>query len=393
MLSVVVGFDVGPLNDNAKSKGFVGPRSSAFSENFSPSYTGSKNFVSVFAVFFPAATGILAGVNSSGDLRDAQKAIPKGIFLVIGLTAVVYVLLGIMSGSCTLRDATGIINDRMTCSMMECKYGLNNDFQAEESTLAVGQAFTLAYKRFKENQAVAGNDVNEMKERVETAEKENEVLRKKLEELEKINKKQATNTRPSLASIAKPRVNENNHQTFDSYAEKTAPVFESSSFDIQSPSPFPTEHRSLPPSIASNPFAMSAAESHAAQSHKNDGDLLGVYGSKESLTGVSSNDVNNMFDPLAEIDNNSQVSQSEQSAVAQNEHIYATVSRPKPAPLSTGLLPPPPSKQSIMEKNRNSGNKVKSNNGSFTNSGLGMQTNSPTTFESQNDVQNNLVIF
>lgn len=77
-------------------------------------------------------------------------------------------------------------------------------------TLAVGQAFTLAYKRFKENQAVAGNDVNEMKERVETAEKENEVLRKKLEELEKINKEQATNTRPSLASIAKPRVNEVN---------------------------------------------------------------------------------------------------------------------------------------------------------------------------------------
>ncbi|XP_046846093.1 PTB domain-containing engulfment adapter protein 1-like isoform X2 [Xenia sp. Carnegie-2017] len=250
----------------------------------------------------------------------------------------------------------GFIARNKESSQHHC-YILESDKNAEELTLAVGQAFTLAYKRFKENQAVAGNDVNEMKERVETAEKENEVLRKKLEELEKINKEQATNTRPSLASIAKPRVNENNQQTFDPFAEKTAPVFESSSFDIQSPSPFPTEHRPLPPSIASNPFEMSAAESHAAQSHKNDGDLLGVYGSKGSLTGVSSNDVNNMFDPLAEIDNNSEVSQSEQNAVDQNEHIYATVSRPKPAPLSTGLLPPPPSKQSIMEKNRNSGNK------------------------------------
>ena len=129
MVSIVIGFFVGPLSSEVESKGFIGASSSAFSENFSPSYTGQENFFSVFAVFFPAATGILAGVNISGDLRDAQKAIPKGTFLAIGITGVVYVLLGIMAGSCAVRDATGIVNETITCAMMECKYGLNNDYQ------------------------------------------------------------------------------------------------------------------------------------------------------------------------------------------------------------------------------------------------------------------------
>ena len=131
MLSVVIGFFAGPLSDSVKSKGFIGFSSSAFSENFAPSYTGKENFFSVFAVFFPAATGILAGVNISGDLRDAQKAIPKGTFLAIGMTGVVYVLLGIMAGSGAVRDATGIVNETITCAMVGCKYGLNNDYQVK----------------------------------------------------------------------------------------------------------------------------------------------------------------------------------------------------------------------------------------------------------------------
>ena len=129
MISVVVGFFYGPLNSEIESKGFVPYGSLLFSENFMPSFTGKENFFSVFSVFFPAATGILAGVNISGDLRDAQKAIPKGTFLAIGVTGVVYVGLAFMAGSCAIRDATGIVNDTITCAMMECEYGLNNDYQ------------------------------------------------------------------------------------------------------------------------------------------------------------------------------------------------------------------------------------------------------------------------
>ena len=39
-----------------------------FADNFGPDFRDGYHFFSVFAIFFPAATGILAGANISGDL-------------------------------------------------------------------------------------------------------------------------------------------------------------------------------------------------------------------------------------------------------------------------------------------------------------------------------------
>ena len=56
------------------------------------SYADSGNFWMTFAVFFPAVTGILAGVSMSGDLKDPRRNIPTGTFYAIGVTFMIYTL-------------------------------------------------------------------------------------------------------------------------------------------------------------------------------------------------------------------------------------------------------------------------------------------------------------
>lgn len=64
--------------------------------NLTPAYTGGASTLTMFALFFPAATGIMAGANMSGDLRDPGKSLPAGTFAAIGVTAFVYLSLIIL---------------------------------------------------------------------------------------------------------------------------------------------------------------------------------------------------------------------------------------------------------------------------------------------------------
>jgi amino acid transporter len=53
---------------------------------------GGAGFWPVFAIFFPAVTGIGVGVSMSGDLKDSGRSIPRGTLFSIGVTFVIYLL-------------------------------------------------------------------------------------------------------------------------------------------------------------------------------------------------------------------------------------------------------------------------------------------------------------
>ena len=73
-----------------------GPLTEPQSEIWSISGENRSEFWIVFAVFFPAVTGIMAGVNMSGDLKDPSKSIPRGTFLAVGVGYLVYMTVPII---------------------------------------------------------------------------------------------------------------------------------------------------------------------------------------------------------------------------------------------------------------------------------------------------------
>ncbi|XP_076039527.1 bumetanide-sensitive sodium-(potassium)-chloride cotransporter-like isoform X2 [Oratosquilla oratoria] len=147
MIAFVIGVFVGPLNDDEVSRGFVGLSSDLGWENFYSDYRFSEgkmqNFFTVFAIFFPACTGILAGANISGDLKDPSGAISKGTLLAIVITYFSYLLFVVLTGCTVTRDASGNVTEIadlsfLNCTGRECNYGLHNSFQVMELVSVFG---------------------------------------------------------------------------------------------------------------------------------------------------------------------------------------------------------------------------------------------------------------
>ncbi|XP_063708088.1 bumetanide-sensitive sodium-(potassium)-chloride cotransporter isoform X2 [Culicoides brevitarsis] len=146
----MIGTIIGPKSDTDTAKGFLGYNWTLLKENSLPDYRTDKDgtmhdFFSVFAIFFPAATGILAGANISGDLKDPSHSIPRGTLWAILVTTVTYLIMAVQAGATVARDATGnvtlMINgswDFLDCNNTKCDYGLQNSFQVIELVSAFG---------------------------------------------------------------------------------------------------------------------------------------------------------------------------------------------------------------------------------------------------------------
>ena len=80
-------------------------------ENSGPSFSPKESAFTMFALFFPAVTGIMAGANMSGDLKDPSKSIPQGTLAAIAVTSVVYILMAIVLAGSASREA--LINDSL----------------------------------------------------------------------------------------------------------------------------------------------------------------------------------------------------------------------------------------------------------------------------------------
>uniref|UniRef100_A0A7N8YBA1 Solute carrier family 12 member 10, tandem duplicate 1 n=1 Tax=Mastacembelus armatus TaxID=205130 RepID=A0A7N8YBA1_9TELE len=115
-----------------QAQGIFGYRGEIFVSNLKPDWRGPDgNFFRMFAIFFPATTGILSGVNICGDLKDPSTAIPKGTLLAIFWTTISYLVVPLTVGACVLRDASGNISDILTvnstgvCVGLACNLGWN----------------------------------------------------------------------------------------------------------------------------------------------------------------------------------------------------------------------------------------------------------------------------
>jgi len=93
--------------------------STPFSEVFDNSQifkgvTSDKSFFYVFAIIFPAFTGMTAGVGLSGDLRDPKKSIPLGSLsaTIVGMIIYVFIALKLTSSA----SPFDLVNDQLVMS-------------------------------------------------------------------------------------------------------------------------------------------------------------------------------------------------------------------------------------------------------------------------------------
>lgn len=98
------------LDNISRTANFTGLNWETFKSNLYSNYTidyttkTTTSFASIFGVFFTGLTGVLAGANISGDLKNPGRSIPLGTLSGIACTFVVYATMFILSAATCSRE-------------------------------------------------------------------------------------------------------------------------------------------------------------------------------------------------------------------------------------------------------------------------------------------------
>ncbi|KAL0243072.1 hypothetical protein GEMRC1_005633 [Eukaryota sp. GEM-RC1] len=100
------------IEPSGSSPGFTSFNWETFKANLASGYTVNPEdphgrlytFGQVFVINFPSVTGIMAGVNMSGDLKNPAKSITRGAFGAFSFAMVTYVVLNVLLAFTTTRQ-------------------------------------------------------------------------------------------------------------------------------------------------------------------------------------------------------------------------------------------------------------------------------------------------
>lgn len=118
--------NIGPISNNYKSNYFsegevyLGEKGEKETEVVGKGFT---SFLILIGIYFPSVTGIMAGSNRSGDLRDPSHSLPRGTLAAIITTSTIYLSNVFLFASCIdgllLRDKFGdSINKQLVISVL-----------------------------------------------------------------------------------------------------------------------------------------------------------------------------------------------------------------------------------------------------------------------------------
>ncbi|KAJ8679972.1 hypothetical protein QAD02_015759 [Eretmocerus hayati] len=104
LILLFAGFDfiIGSFTHIDATAGFLGWSSETLKNNTFSMYQDGYNWFTVFGVFFPTVTGVLAGINMSGDLRHPSNDIPNGTLAALGVSTLLYLCFSLfLASTCT----------------------------------------------------------------------------------------------------------------------------------------------------------------------------------------------------------------------------------------------------------------------------------------------------